>query len=208
VTLDRSWQLGSPASLPYRAYDGLRDGVNRRLASFFSGELEHLERCRVLEAGSGPARATSLLGASPKVGLAVALDLDPEALEEGRKRDPRLPAVAADVHRLPFPEGTFDLVWNSSTLEHLPALGPPLREMARVCRPGGAVFVGVPYKRGPLCFQPLIARTAVGIWLGPVFNRRELEGEFVRAGLEPERHLLYFLRFFVGVLGRKPPRPA
>ena len=51
--------------------------------------------------------------------------------------------VSAGEH-LPFADGSFDFVTNIGSLEHYidPALG--VREMARVLRPGGKVFVLVP----------------------------------------------------------------
>jgi SAM-dependent methyltransferase len=186
----------------YRLYDALRRGVNARLVSWL---LDHvsLEGGRLLEAGSGPAFATSLLNADPRVRIAVAVDLDLEAVREGRRRDPKLPAVVADVRYLPFPAGTFDLVWNSSTFEHLDGQDRVLDEMATMVRRRGQVFVGVPYRRGPLCFQREIARTALGLWLGPVWTREELSRALGRHGLQPIGMLTYFIRFFIGLLALK-----
>jgi SAM-dependent methyltransferase len=201
----RSWQFFSgPGSLPYRAFDALRRGLNRRLASYLL-RRGLPDGGRALEAGSGPAYATSLLREDARVRLGVALDIDLEALQEARRRDPRLPAVVGDLRHLPFAEGTFDLVWNSSTVEHLEPRERALREMAAATRPGGRVFIGVPYRFGPLGFQPAIARTRAGEWLGPVFRRSELARLMEREGLSPTHVLTYFARFFIGILARKGP---
>jgi ubiquinone/menaquinone biosynthesis C-methylase UbiE len=45
--------------------------------------------------------------------------------------------VCGDVRRLPFPDGSFDLVLDFGTAYHVARRGDALREMARVLRPGG-----------------------------------------------------------------------
>lgn len=51
------------------------------------------------------------------------------------------PAVAADVTRLPFRTGGFDVVVAAFVVNHLPDPVGGLRELRRVTRPGGAVLV-------------------------------------------------------------------
>jgi ubiquinone/menaquinone biosynthesis C-methylase UbiE len=74
------------------------------------------------------------------------LDFDHDLLLAGRARFARAPARApaawaqADAVRLPFQDGSFDVVFNNSLLEHVPAWRLVLAETARVLRPGG-VFV-------------------------------------------------------------------
>ena len=111
--------------------------------------------------------------------------------------------VVADIYRLPFPRATFDLVWNSSTIEHLDRIDRAVAEMARVTLTAGRVFTGVPYLYGPLGFQRLIPNTAVGVWVGTVFTRAELKRLLASAGLRPVSSLRYFYRFFLGFLACK-----
>ncbi|GAB4194574.1 MAG: hypothetical protein OHK0022_10720 [Roseiflexaceae bacterium] len=47
----------------------------------------------------------------------------------------------ADARALPFPDGSFDLVWCAQSLFSLPDPLEVLREMVRVARPGGTVAV-------------------------------------------------------------------
>jgi ubiquinone/menaquinone biosynthesis C-methylase UbiE len=198
-----SWQLGDPGSAIYRLYDALRVRLNHVLVAWLGREAEVGPGSTVLEAGSGPGMASSLF--AQRVRLSVALDRDAAALRQARVRDPRLPVVQADLAHLPLRPGTFDLVWSSSTLEHLDDNGPALDEMTRVTRPGGAVFVGVPCARGPLAVQRLAPRSQAGIWIGTVFSGDALAKRLGTRGLREVARRTYFFRFFVGVLARRAP---
>jgi malonyl-CoA O-methyltransferase len=65
------------------------------------------------------------------------MDLSPDMLAAGGARN----VVSGDVRAMPFVSESFDMVWCRLVLGHLP---DPLRaysELARVCMPGGYVFV-------------------------------------------------------------------
>lgn len=208
MSLSRSWQFVGGLNSPwYRLYDWLRHGVNRRMVKFLSRHLSGpVTRGRatcVLEAGSGPGSASSMFSRRSDVALAVCMDLDESALREARRRDPAIPAVVGDLMAMPFADGSFDLVFNSSTVEHLDEPHRAVAEMGRVSGNDGRVFVGVPYLFGPLWFQPLIAKTSVGVWLGRVFSRSSLDRLLRTAGLTPQRHLRYFWNVFVGAVATK-----
>lgn len=53
-------------------------------------------------------------------------------------------AVRADAHRLPFPDGAFDVVIASEILEHIPDDRSAITEAVRILRPGGALAITVP----------------------------------------------------------------
>jgi SAM-dependent methyltransferase len=199
----KAWQLGSPGTLPYRCYDGLRQRLNFKLVNYLLSRCAKEQGVYILEAGSGPAFASSILARDRRVKLSAAVDLDLEALQEARRRDPELAVIVADVHLLPFRDECVDLSWNSSTLEHLDDPATALAEMNRVTRSGGGVFVGVPNLYGPLGFQRWISETSVGVWIGTTFDRSELMNMLSRTGLTPVDHLFYFFRFFVGVFAQK-----
>lgn len=200
----RAWQLGSPDTVIYKLYDSLRKGLNRKLAKYILSDGTAPGRsCIVLEAGSGPAFASSIMAVDPCVQLSVAVDIDRDALMEARRRAPCPALVVADVMNLPFRNDSLDITWSSSTVEHLESPGLALAEMVRVTCPGGRVFVGVPNLHGPLGFEPWIRNTAAGIWIGKTFSRRELQGMMKKAGLRPTDSLFYFFRFFVGITAHK-----
>lgn len=204
----KAWQLGDPGGLLYGCYDFLRRRLNHKLVNYLLTTCAHKDPCIVLEAGSGPAFATSILSCDERIGLAVAIDIDIEALKEAKKRDECLNIVVADIEKLPFRNDCIGLVWNSSTLEHLPTPDHALAEMTRVASSGGNVFVGVPNLYGPLGFQKCLPKSSIGVWIGTTFDRQELQELMRRANLEPQDSIFYFFRFFVGVLACKTSQSA
>ena len=61
-----------------------------------------------------------------------------------RPNPPPAGFLQADGARLPFAARTFDLVVSNHSLEHFDDLDGALREIGRVIKPGGALFVAVP----------------------------------------------------------------
>jgi ubiquinone/menaquinone biosynthesis C-methylase UbiE len=201
--LGKEWRLGSPDSLIYGFYDFLRNRLNAKLVNYLLSRAVSSEKAVVLEAGSGPGFASSMLNRDPRVDFSVALDIDFEALQQARKRDSTLPLVVADLRSIPFKTESVDVVWNSSTIEHLPDPEAALKEMTRVAKNDGSIFVGVPNAFGPLGFERWIRNTSAGVWIGKTFSLNGLKRMLEVVGLSPERHVFYFFRFFVGVLAKK-----
>ena len=111
-------------TLTYRLYDALRNQLNGKLVNYLLARAINHDKCKVLEAGSGPAFASSMLAQDRRVELSVAMDLDIEALHEARRRDPDLCLVVADLRNLPFKTESMDLSWNSSTIKHYQTPAP------------------------------------------------------------------------------------
>jgi SAM-dependent methyltransferase len=70
------------------------------------------------------------------------VDLLPERVATARRIDPCLTVQQADASTLPFPDGSFDVVWQLTVFSSI--LDDAMRravatEMARVLRPGGLV---------------------------------------------------------------------
>ena len=198
---NKLWQLGHPGSITYFIYDYLRQTLNHHLAKYISNSLNKIARPKILEAGSGPAFATYLMAHQMRNALCVAADIDIQALRQARRNDVLLPVVVADIYHLPFDQNSFDLVWNSSTIEHLDQAQKALFEMVRVS--SCFVFFGVPYAYGPLGFQKFIQHTKLGNWIGTVFTRPEIEKKLYEVNIEPKHHILYFFSFFIGIFGEK-----
>jgi len=132
-----------------------------------------------LEVGCGSARLLLMLA---RLGWkTTGIDFTSSALELARERfkADALSAVwiRADCHRLPFPDGVYDLVASTGLLEHFADPGPILSEMLRVLRPGGVFYSDIV----PRKFSLLRALDGLGDGAGSDeiferrFSRREIE---------------------------------
>src|SRR5690606_12894911 len=72
------------------------------------------------------------------------LDLTNTTLATMRGRLPDVTLVAADAERLPFRDGTFDVLISVDLIEHLPGFETHLAEAARVLRSGGRYYIKTP----------------------------------------------------------------
>ncbi|MFI5365084.1 MAG: class I SAM-dependent methyltransferase [Candidatus Binatia bacterium] len=91
---------------------------------------------RLLDVGCGPRSWLFRIGLRP-LGADVSLSYLGEYVRAGGS------AVAASADVLPIAGGSFDAVWSLGLLHHLPdsVAAAAVREMLRVCRPGGSVVV-------------------------------------------------------------------
>lgn len=101
---------------------------------------------RILDVGCGPGDFTYLLSSHYRSARVVATDFTWDMVAQGeRERGTHARAEAirfgvADVQRLPFRTGSFDLVTSGFLLRNLSDLGLGFSEMARVLRPGGVML--------------------------------------------------------------------
>ncbi|MBR7742743.1 methyltransferase domain-containing protein [Phycicoccus sp. BSK3Z-2] len=97
----------------------------------------------LLDVGSGPGTITADLAGIVAPGRTTALEATDEALgltaAELHRRGVAADLVVGDVHDLPFPDDTFDVVHAHQVLQHVADPVLALTEMRRVCRPGGVV---------------------------------------------------------------------
>jgi ubiquinone/menaquinone biosynthesis C-methylase UbiE len=98
----------------------------------------------VLDVGCGPGTITADLAVrvSPGVVTAIEISRDALALAEQEMASRGLENVrfaVADVHALDFPDDTFDVVHAHQVLQHVADPVSALKEMRRVCKPGGVV---------------------------------------------------------------------
>ncbi|MGW6204050.1 class I SAM-dependent methyltransferase [Streptomyces sp. NPDC055089] len=113
-------------------------------AAYLIGELR--SGMDVLDVGCGPGTITADLAALVAPGRVTAVDTTREILaqaadaasERGLKN---VAFAVADVHALDFPDDSFDVVHAHQVLQHVGDPVQALREMRRVCRPGGVVAV-------------------------------------------------------------------
>ncbi len=111
------------------------------------GHLRHLpiapNDC-VLDVGCGSGSMTRLIGHSFPRAKVIGVDVRDQYLDfaEARARDEELHNIGfrrADVFDLPFPDGTFNIVWAKYLLQWLKEPKIALAELRRVTKPGGIV---------------------------------------------------------------------
>lgn len=99
----------------------------------------------LLDVGCGPGTITADLARRVAPGRVVAVDHAESILDRAREAaraagvEDRIEFAAADVHALDFPDDTFDVVHAHQVLQHVGDPVQSLREMRRVCKPGGIV---------------------------------------------------------------------
>jgi ubiquinone/menaquinone biosynthesis C-methylase UbiE len=108
---------------------------------------------RSLEIGSGTGYFTLNMLQDGVVREAVATDISAGMLDtlqaNARRIGVEVQTVACDAERLPFDDGSFDLVLGHAVLHHIPHLDRAFAEFRRVLRPGGEfVFAGEPSQTG------------------------------------------------------------
>jgi ubiquinone/menaquinone biosynthesis C-methylase UbiE len=138
--------------------------IHRRLMRGFFDALDPLFRralatqtthpIRILEIGCGPGDLAARLLA-PSVDLPsieyTGIDLGPDEIAAARERVPGRNGLSvafrvADAQALPFDAAFFDLILACEVLEHLPDPAAAIREIQRVCSPGGHIIVSVPWE--------------------------------------------------------------
>ena len=135
-----------------------------------------------MEIGAGTGYFTlNLLGAG-LIGQATCTDISPGMLAALRANAAALglevTTQEVDAERLPFADGSFDLVLGHAVLHHIPDLNRAFAEFERVLAPGGSVlFAGEPSRYGDrLARVPKRAAGAVApLW------RRAIGARSVRA---------------------------
>ncbi|MFC9295409.1 class I SAM-dependent methyltransferase [Streptomyces sp. NPDC057011] len=112
-------------------------------AAYLIGELR--PGMSVLDVGCGPGTITADLAELVAPGGRVtAVDASADVVEQARAHAAErgvsgVEFGTADVHALDFPDDSFDVVHAHQVLQHVGDPVQALREMRRVCRPGGIV---------------------------------------------------------------------
>ncbi len=138
VRLFRDFRYEQPD--PARFYTALADDSVAMIGTYAA-----LDGRTVLDVGGGPGyfrQAFERAGATY-----VALDADVGELSGVGEIHPR--TVIGSGMRLPFRDGAVDVTYSSNVLEHVPDPWQMAREMVRVTRPGGLVFVSYTVWFGP-----------------------------------------------------------
>ena len=141
------WQL-SPAEVAY---------INRQQGTICAGcgsNLRSIALAQALLTENGWAAPLAAALQSPQARTLRVLEIN-----EAGTLSPRLAKMpghvlavypAVDMHALPYPDASFDIVIHSDTLEHVPNPAHGLAECRRVLAPGGVLLFTVPQIIGRL----------------------------------------------------------
>lgn len=111
---------------------GVKEGVSRFVETY------GLRDKKVLEVGSGQGVLQDI------VADYTGLDVSASAASKYHKK-----YVVASATNMPFPDNSFDAVWTVFVLEHIPEPERALREIRRVLRPGGKLYLSVAWSCEP-----------------------------------------------------------
>jgi ubiquinone/menaquinone biosynthesis C-methylase UbiE len=121
-------------------------GLYERVAADVAAAGLH-DGARVLDVGTGPGRVPLAI-ARALPGLRVGgLDQSAEMIAQARRNateaglEDVVPFTVGDVADLPYPDASFDLIVSTMSQHHWPDPAAGLRELRRVLRPGGQVWV-------------------------------------------------------------------
>ena len=157
-------------------------------------------RRRILDLGAGYGEISSELQRRSN-GRVFSLDRSRDAL---RSAVTHIPAICADVARLPFPDAAFDLVFSQNVLLWMHSTMDVANQVFRVLHPGG-VWVLFEPDYGGMIEYPLESGTR-DLWIAALqrlgadpFAGRKLPGLLTKAGFQLRVELLPRLH---------PPDPA
>ncbi len=95
---------------------------------------------KILNAGVATGATTTML---QQFGSVTSLEYEQECIDFVRDKVP-FPITQGSILELPYPDNAFDLVCAFDVIEHVEDDALAVREMIRVCKPGGSVCVTVP----------------------------------------------------------------
>lgn len=125
--------------VPGGAYDRFMGRYSEPLAVPFA-ELAGVSRGqRVVDVGCGPGALTSHLSSLTDAALVTAVDPSPPFVAAVAQRCPQAEVHLAAAESLPFPDNSFDAALAALVVHFMSDPVAGLREMARVCKPGGHV---------------------------------------------------------------------
>lgn len=144
-------------------------GANEAVADFVKSY--RLENARVLEVGAGSGQLQDI------VEDYTGLDIAASAARYFHK-----PFVHGSATDLPFGNSEFDAAWTVWVLEHVPNPERALKELRRVTRPGGLIFLAPAWACGPWLADGYLVRP---------YSDFDLSGKLTKASLAFRNHPLY-----------------
>lgn len=170
-----------------------------RVVNFLRKVHELPSGSRVVEIGCGRGVGMELIVRAFKPASAEALDIDPKMIRLTERRLRRItetPVVArqADVHTLPYDDGSLDAVFDFGVLHHLENWKQGLFEIARVLKSGAWFYIEeyFPALYANRFFGTLLAHPTEDRFQGPDFRAalEEAKLKLLDGGSESRYRLL------------------
>jgi SAM-dependent methyltransferase len=160
------------------------DRISRNLA-----KVTNLKGLNILEVGAGTGRDSLPLTKDGAVVFQLDYSFESLRLMKQTAGSRSVTLVGGNTFRLPFREGTFDVVFHQGLLEHFEKqrASEMIREQVRVLKDGGMLLVDVPQRYHIYTILKHIMIT-FGIWFAGwerSFSYPELLGIFRSHGLDP-----------------------
>lgn len=167
-----------------RVYDVVMVRLARKLYRRVIDDIAQiLSEGKVLDAGTGPGTlARELAHRQPRLqvyGIDLSEDMIRLAREHARHEqlEDRVHFDAGNVAHLPYPDQYFDLVVSTISMHHWYELEQPLRELYRVLRQGGRLWI--------YDFRPVKIQVVEKALANTPFVETELEHMLVQTGFFP-----------------------
>lgn len=145
--------------------------------SVVRGLLDGLAPGRAIDVACGTGRHLAWLGSIGHAVVGVDLTFAMLAQVQGRAERPHL--CAGDMQALPFRSESFDIAVSALALTHSANLQAPIKELARVVRPGGRVVISDVHPFAVLTGAQAGFRASEG--LAFVRNHVHLHGDYLTA---------------------------
>ncbi len=199
-----SWLEILEATLIYQYFRKL---MNRELVLYLNNEALSGElNLRVCEVACGSGYASHLISKLPGVSLSLAADINLDDHRQATIQEFGASFIMMDLYLPAISHESMDLVWNSSSIEEMKRPSEAIRAMVSLVKPGGHIFVGVPYRKGVVGFLSLFASQTSRDWLGRPYSQTELIELMEQNSISVKSIKKYFFGIFIGALGNKLTR--
>ena len=113
--------------------------VRQKIILQFLKKYTNQKPLRILNIGAAGGASTQWLAA---LGQVVSIETDPFFIDHLKEQ--KIDVVDSPVELMPFDKNSFDLVCAFDVIEHVKDDSDAMKEMTRVCKPGGMICITVP----------------------------------------------------------------